>query len=208
MRYFIYIFLSLVISFDAFCSETFILKMKSGTVEFSEWRSAGRVGTIESLQKVLENHDSKPLVRDALITMLKAKSKSELVLNNEHPLERIAVIEFAVDIPLQKILSSIRALPFVEYAEKTVEHTFIEIPNDPFYGYQYYPSMIAADSAWTYYMSQSKKDSVLIAIVDTGIDPLHEDLASVIYVNPGESGIDSIGNNKSACGGYCMCHHQ
>ena len=130
MRCFIYIFLSLVISFDAFCSETFILKMKSGTVEFSEWRSAGRVGTIESLQKVLENHDSKPLVRDALITMLKAKSKSELVLNNEHPLERIAVIEFAVDIPLQKILSSIRALPFVEYAEKTVEHTFIEIPND------------------------------------------------------------------------------
>ena len=200
MRCFIYIFLSLVISFDAFCSETFILKMKSGTVEFSEWRSAGRVGTIESLQKVLENHDSKPLVRDALITMLKAKSKSELVLNNEHPLERIAVIEFTVDIPLQKILSSIRALPFVEYAEKTVEHTFIEIPNDPFYGYQYYPSMIAADSAWTYYMSQSKKDSVLIAIVDTGIDPLHEDLASVIYVNPGESGIDSIGNNKSANG--------
>ena len=200
MRYFICIFFCLVISLDAFCSESFILKFKTGTMEFAEWRRSGRSGNIESLQKVLENHDSKPLVRDALITMLKAKSKSEIVLNDEHPLERIAVIEYEHDIPLQKILSSIRAMPFVEYAEKRAEHAFIEMPNDPFYGYQYYPSMIGADSAWTFYMNQSKKDSVLIAIVDTGIDPFHEDLSSVIYINPGESGIDSIGNNKAANG--------
>ena len=102
MRYFICIFFYLVISFDAFCSESFILKFNTGTVEFAEWRNAGRMGNVESLQKVLENHYSKPLVRDGLITMLKAKSKSEIVLNDEHPLERIAVIEYEDDIPCRK----------------------------------------------------------------------------------------------------------
>jgi serine protease len=200
MRYFICIFLCFGISFDAFCSETFILKFTSGSKESIDWRKSGRKGTIESLQKVLDTHNSKPYVRDALITLMKIKSKSEVLLQDENPLERIAVIEYAMDIPLQKVLNTIRALPFVEYAEKLSEHSLIEIPNDPFYGYQYYPSMIGADSAWTYYLNQSQKDSVLIAIVDTGIDPLHEDLASVIYINPGESGTDSIGNNKSANG--------
>ncbi len=200
MRYFIAILIVYILSFDAFSKESIIMKFKSGSIEFAEWKKSNRIGMIEPLRAMMGNHESKPYVRDALIMMLKKKAKSETVLNGDHPLERIAIIEYISEIPKPKILASIRGMSFVEYAEFQPEHTLIGNPDDSFYEYQYYPSMIGADSAWTYYMNQSKRDSVLIAIVDTGIDPLHEDLAEAIYVNPGESGIDSIGNNKSANG--------
>jgi len=200
MKYLIAILCACIAFSNVYSKEAIIMKFTKGSAEFADWKQSRRVGIISSLQDIVGVHTSKPFVRDALITMLKSKSKTEMTLNGDLPLERIAIVEFASEIPMQKLLGSLRTLPFVEYAELQATHTLIETPNDPFYGYQYYPSMIGADSAWTYYMNQTKKDSVLIAIVDTGIDPLHEDMASVIYINPGESGIDSIGNNKSANG--------
>jgi hypothetical protein len=185
---------------DALTTESILLKFKSGTKEFAEWKNASRVGEIQSLKEFIGEHDSKPFVRDALIASLVSRSKSERFLSGVHPLERIALIESFSDLPLPKILNALRALSFVEYAEIQAKHTLIEMPNDPFYAYQYSHAMIGADSAWTYYFNQTDKDSVLIAIVDTGIDPLHEDLADIIYVNLGEMGIDSIGNPKAANG--------
>ncbi len=37
---------------------------------------------------------------------------------------------------------------------------------------------------------------VVVAVVDTGADINHKDLRDFIWTNPGESGLDSIGNNK------------
>lgn len=54
-----------------------------------------------------------------------------------------------------------------------------------------------AGRAWS--VSTGSKD-VLVAIVDTGIDENHEDLKANIWVNPGESGRDSKGRDKSSNG--------
>ncbi len=41
---------------------------------------------------------------------------------------------------------------------------------------------------------------IIVAIVDTGIDLTHPDLKNNLWVNPGESGIDSMGRNKATNG--------
>ncbi|MDQ1266084.1 MAG: serine protease, partial [Bacteroidota bacterium] len=44
--------------------------------------------------------------------------------------------------------------------------------------------------------SINSTDTIIVGIVDTGIDYTHEDLSSNIWVNPGETGIDGQGNDK------------
>lgn len=39
-------------------------------------------------------------------------------------------------------------------------------------------------------------DTVLLGIIDTGIDYDHPDLANKIFVNSGETGTDQFGNDK------------
>ncbi|MFZ9760349.1 MAG: S8 family peptidase [Candidatus Kapaibacteriota bacterium] len=179
--------------------ESILMKFRAGSSEFQNWKKNDRMGDIPALQTVIGKHDSKPYVREELITML-LKKKSETLLSSSHGLERIAILEFQTDIPIEKAVRALSSLPFIEYAEVMPKHRFTQIPNDPLYGYQYHQKMIGIDSAWVYYEAQAQADSVLIGIIDTGVDPLHEDLSEVMYVNPGESGLDSIGNSKSANG--------
>jgi thermitase len=67
-----------------------------------------------------------------------------------------------------------RALPFVEFAEPNfIARAFQVTPNDPRYGSQYALPKISAPTGWTVTTGSS---SVVIAIVDTGIDKNHADL--------------------------------
>lgn len=68
-------------------------------------------------------------------------------------------------------------------------------PNDPQYLDQSeFYAQISAPDAWDYATGSSK---VVIAIIDTGIDSWHDDLATNVWVNPYEisdNGIDDDGN--------------
>lgn len=93
---------------------------------------------------------------------------------------------------------------WVEYAEyDTYSQVAQYIPNDPnlgeLYGLQN-PGRNMADrdidatEAWKW---NTGSESVVVAVVDSGIDYLHEDLAANMWVNPGEipgDGIDNDGN--------------
>lgn len=192
--------LCFLLTFSLESAESIILKFQSNSPEFQQWKSNARSGVIPALEAVIGMHDSKPYLRDALIAMLRKTKNEQMLAMQVHPLERIAIITVLTDIPSKKALSGLNALSFVEYAELAPKHVLINRPNDPLYAYQYYCGMIGLDSAMEIYESAQKKDSVIIGIVDTGVDPLHEDIAGAMFVNPGESGIDSIGNSKSANG--------
>jgi subtilisin family serine protease len=75
-----------------------------------------------------------------------------------------------------------------------VRATFI--PNDTYWGWQWGPALIDAPAAWN---RTTGRADVVIAVLDTGIDLAHSDLAGQMWINPGEipnNGLDDDGNDK------------
>jgi subtilisin family serine protease len=103
---------------------------------------------------------------------------------------------FVVDVPLGNVSSfvtDIRARGLSKYIEPNMRGQFFEVPNDPDWGVQWGPSKIQADYAWNTTIGDS---SVVVAMLDTGVDWDHPDLAGNIWVNTGEvvDGLDNDGN--------------
>ncbi len=72
------------------------------------------------------------------------------------------------------------------------------LPDDPYFDRQWYLKRIMADYAWPLWPSGLPTDStVLVGVVDTGIDYLHPDIQPALYINPGED-IDHDGQVTAA----------
>jgi len=83
-----------------------------------------------------------------------------------------------VDIPLTSIspfMSEINTAEILTYAEPNFKYKANFIPNDPDWNKQWGPAKIGADLAWD---KQLGNESVLVAVIDTGIDWNHPDLAA------------------------------
>lgn len=86
--------------------------------------------------------------------------------------------------------------PSVEYAEPNYILHALVTPNDPFFSKQWYMNRINAPNAWDI---TTGSEGVLIAVLDTGIDYSHPDLAPNIWTNPGEipgNGVDDDQNGR------------
>jgi hypothetical protein len=70
-------------------------------------------------------------------------------------------------------------------------------PNDPRFADQWYLSAINAPAAWQTTTGGAK---VVVAVIDTGVDYNHPDLAANMWVNPGETGWDASGRDKATNG--------
>src|SRR5579871_4528309 len=78
---------------------------------------------------------------------------------------------------LQNALAQLKARPEVLYAEPNYLVHSAATPNDTGYANQYGPQKVQADLAWCLW---SPQQTVIIAIVDTGIDNTHPDLTNKI----------------------------
>jgi thermitase len=87
-------------------------------------------------------------------------------------------IYFSNDSDMEKIADYYSSLPNVEYAEPNyILHTF-EVPNDPSYNLQWAIPNILADYEWNISKGNS---SIIIAVLDTGVEYTHEDFGSCVY---------------------------
>ncbi len=110
--------------------------------------------------------------------------------------DRIIEINYTEQVDPYDVCEQLMKNPEVEYAVPVfVYHTDVT-PNDPQIGSQWWVSNLELPQAWD--VTKGSKD-VIIAIVDSGTDWLHEDLKDNIYTNPKEiagNGIDDDKNGK------------
>ncbi len=93
-----------------------------------------------------------------------------------------------------KVARALQSAGAVEYAEPRYLRRVFHIPNDPDFGRQWYLRKIQADRAWDVTRGDS---TIIIGIVDTGVDWQHPDLAANIWRNNKEipnNGVDDDGN--------------
>ncbi|MDZ7623999.1 MAG: S8 family serine peptidase [Ignavibacteriaceae bacterium] len=100
-------------------------------------------------------------------------------------LGRIIKITFVDDVDEGAFLQLQSLDENIEYVQKATTYQINFVPDDSLVSQQWALSKIQAFDAWD---KTQGADSVLIGMIDTGIDYFHPDLQNKIFQNPGETG--------------------
>jgi subtilase family protein/fervidolysin-like protein len=87
-----------------------------------------------------------------------------------------------------------RALPGVQEVQPNFIYRVQTTPNDPRFTDLYGLNNIQAPTVWN---TTTGSPNVVVAVIDLGVDYNHEDLTANMWHNPGETGLDSLGQNKA-----------
>ena len=124
-----------------------------------------------SARKILKNNKNNPKL-DIFCISIEAEKKSDVI----------------------KILQDFNSHPEIMYAEPVYRRKIYAVPSDANYYDQWAYQNIQAEDAWDI---ETGNSNVVIAVIDTGVDWDHPDLATNIWQNTGEipgNGIDDDAN--------------
>jgi subtilisin family serine protease len=121
------------------------------------------------------------------------RHRTELL--REHKELRLHHLRLPKDLTVAEAVARYAGDPEVEYAEPNYLVSVRNTPNDPSFGQLWGLARVKAQTAWDLTPGDG---SAVVAILDTGIDYSHPDLAANIWVNQGElngqPGVDNDGN--------------
>ncbi len=119
---------------------------------------------------------------------------------------KLATVQFSKTETMNDILALYRANPNVLYAQQNQIYTLAVAPVDVRYPEQWSlnnalipANDIDAESAWDIH-NDCRTNNTVVAVVDTGVNYLHDDLKNSMWINPREiagDGIDNDGNGKT-----------
>ncbi len=149
---------------------------------------------------------SAPTVLNELINRFKIKNPIDLL--KKSPIttafsKSSGIFKVDFDGDIKETIANLSSLDNVEYVQPNYEYKTTMAPNDPYYSStgswgQSYDDLwglktINASTAW----DTTQGEGVVVAVIDTGIDVAHSDLANNIWVNSAEiagNGVDDDGN--------------
>lgn len=117
-------------------------------------------------------------------------------LQAQEEFSRITEVRYAAAIHPREAARKLMEFPEVEYAEPMILPRLVSpplSPNDPQIWQQRQLPQMRAYEGWEVWPGDT---TMLIGIVDAGIDMFHEDLAPNISENTGEMGKDALGRDK------------
>ena len=177
-----------------------IIKLKKKTPEniVNIFRNNSFLADNNSLSRICREQNiinSRVLFRNASLV-----NKSEF---SNIGLDRIFILSADSSI-LKNSIAQISSNEYIEYVEENLKYelegnySVNYLSNDPYYSYQYYLNIIGMQDVWN---NSSCDSTVLIGVVDSGLDFQHPDLQQSFFINYGESGngkenngIDDDGN--------------
>ena len=174
-----------------FIENELIIKLKSDIQAPSSQISMSDLSSSSS--DVINTLNSKYGVTKAEKLFNKAGSGTS-IMSSSQGLSKIYKVTLSGNVDIQKVAEEVSQDPNVEYAEPNGFFKICVTPNDPYYNRQWGLSKILASEGWD---SKSGDPSIVIAVIDTGVDYDHQDLRSNIWSNSGEiknNGIDDDGN--------------
>lgn len=133
---------------------------------------------------------------ESIRTPFSAFANGEKTESDRYGIGRIYELRYDAPVDAFDACIELSRNPMVEYAVPVYERFVTSTPNDPLLKNQYAITQIEAEKAWDI---TKGKPEVLIAIIDSGVDYEHEDLAGNLWTNTKEiagNGKDDDGNGK------------
>lgn len=110
-------------------------------------------------------------------------------------LSQIHTLQLKKGSSVNQAIKTLSASPFIEWAEPDyLAYPIITNPNDPLFSEQWGLDQIQSPDSWD---TETGNQTVVIAVIDSGIDLSHQDLSGKFWINPGEiagNGIDDDNN--------------
>ncbi|MDY0083919.1 MAG: S8 family serine peptidase, partial [Ignavibacteriaceae bacterium] len=174
----------------------FSISLKAQTTYFIKYKSSVPVTSIAN--RISEKKISATFAnRQINLPDFKMNYFAKGLGKEEDVLERIIKIQFTENVDAANFRSILSNDPDIEYIQQANNYQIDFTPNDSLLSQQWALEKIKAFDAWE--ITQGA-DTVLLAIIDTGIDYDHPDLKNKIFINSGETGIDQFGNDKRTNG--------
>ncbi|MFA4982529.1 MAG: S8 family serine peptidase [Candidatus Omnitrophota bacterium] len=168
-------------------------------------RIADHKNTLSGIKSKYGLKDEKPVFK-GLHNKLKAKDLSAL-----KTADLLSTYVLMTDKDVLSVCEELKRDPNIEYAEPNYIARIQMVPNDPYYyssgswgqGYDdlWGIKKIKCEEVW----DAAQGEGVVVAVIDTGVDYTHPDLAGNIWTNPGEipdNSVDDDGNGyiDDVCG--------
>lgn len=185
---FSHLFLTAVIIFPnlVFAQEIYFIKFKDNVPATDVKQS------LESRISTILQTDA-PLISKQLSVVPFAKGLAERI----PALNRIIVLKSGGASSIEQLIGSLKNDSDILYVQKGSEYKIDFIPDDSLVNSQWALSKISAYEAWE--ITQGA-DTVVVSVIDTGIDYKHPDLVNKVFINGGETGTDNQGRDKKSNG--------